>query len=72
MKSNAGASAGRIFGQFLAFVFGARFIIEFFKEVQSPFEKGLPLDMGQILSIPFILAGIYLWIRSGRKLKAIK
>ncbi len=72
MKLNAGAAAGRIFGQFLVFVFGARFIVEFFKEVQSPFEKGLPLDMGQILSIPFIIAGIYLWIRSSRKLKVIK
>ena len=39
-------------------VFTARFCIEFLKEVQSNFEVGMTLDMGQILSIPFIIAGI--------------
>lgn len=53
-----------IFGLFLILLFGFRFMIEFLKNIQEPFEAGLPLDMGQILSIPFILAGIWCLIRS--------
>ena len=60
-------AAGRFFGIFLILVFGARFIIEFFKDVQSPFEQGMALDMGQLLSIPFIIAGIYFLIKSKSK-----
>lgn len=54
---------GRIFGVFLIGVFGSRFVIEFLKENQSAFEGGLPLNMGQILSIPLIVVGIYLLAR---------
>lgn len=50
---------GYLFGYFMMLVFSARFIIETFKENQVPFESILPINMGQILSIPFILAGIY-------------
>ncbi len=50
---------GFIFGAFLILIFSARFIIEFVKEVQEPWEAGMALNMGQILSIPFILAGIF-------------
>ena len=39
-------------------IFIARFIIEFLKENQEEFENTLPLNMGQILSIPFIIIGI--------------
>jgi len=49
---------GRTLGASLALCFLARFLIEFVKENQVPFERGLPLDMGQLLSIPFVLAGI--------------
>jgi prolipoprotein diacylglyceryltransferase len=41
-------------------LFGARFCIEFVKEVQVEFEENLPLDMGQWLSIPLIVAGFVL------------
>ncbi len=51
---------GFLSGLFLVLVFSARFIIEFFKENQEAFESTLPINMGQILSIPFILAGLYL------------
>ncbi len=57
---------GKITGVLLILVFSARFLIEFVKEVQEPFEQGLPLDMGQILSIPFVLTGVWLWARSRR------
>ena len=51
---------GRVFGTTIATCFLARFMIEFVKENQVPFENRLPLNMGQLLSIPFILAGVYL------------
>jgi prolipoprotein diacylglyceryl transferase len=56
---------GTLIGIFLALVFSARFLIEFVKERHVPFEAGLPLSMGQILSIPMILAGvsIFFWAR---------
>jgi prolipoprotein diacylglyceryl transferase len=53
---------GQLFGLFLILLFLARFIIEFFKENQVGFEDELALNMGQILSIPFILAGITILI----------
>lgn len=49
---------GLIFGYFLMLLFLARFIIEFFKENQEAFENSMPINMGQILSIPFILIGL--------------
>ncbi len=52
-------SKGFLFGLFLVLVFAARFIIEFAKENQEPFEAALPINLGQILSIPFILIGLY-------------
>jgi prolipoprotein diacylglyceryl transferase len=57
---------GRVFGITLAICFFARFMIEFVKENQVPFENQLPLNMGQLLSIPFILIGIVLIYASGR------
>lgn len=51
---------GVIFGLLLVLVFLARFIIEFFKEDQVGFENGMVLNMGQILSIPFIIIGLFL------------
>jgi phosphatidylglycerol---prolipoprotein diacylglyceryl transferase len=49
---------GFFFGLSLSLIFVARFVIEFLKERQVPFESKLPIDMGQILSIPYIIAGI--------------
>ena len=51
---------GFFFGFFLVGCFGARFIIEFIKEPQVEFEQTMLLDMGQLLSIPFVLAGVCL------------
>jgi len=53
-------SNGLIFGMLLVLVFSARFIIEFFKENQVGFEDGMIINMGQILSIPFIIVGLIL------------
>ncbi len=53
---------GYIFGVFLFLLFLARFFIEYIKENQEAFEDSMALNMGQILSIPFIAAGIALLI----------
>jgi len=60
---------GFFFGLFLLGCFGSRFLIEFIKEPQVEFEQTMALDMGQILSIPFILAGIGLLIYAARTKK---
>ncbi|WP_084454669.1 prolipoprotein diacylglyceryl transferase [Algoriphagus terrigena] len=54
---------GFIFGLFLVLMFSARFALEFFKIDQVSFESEMALNMGQLLSVPFILAGIYLMVR---------
>jgi len=54
---------GLLLGLFLVLIFGLRFFYEFIKIVQEDFESDLPLKMGQILSIPLVLAGIYLLYR---------
>jgi phosphatidylglycerol:prolipoprotein diacylglycerol transferase len=53
---------GFFIGWFFILVFSARFFIEFVKDIQVDFESGMPLNMGQLLSIPFIILGIYLLI----------
>jgi prolipoprotein diacylglyceryltransferase len=58
---------GRVLGTTLATCFFARFLIELVKENQVPFENNMPLNMGQLLSIPFITAGIYLIYTSGKR-----
>ncbi|MNL06682.1 Prolipoprotein diacylglyceryl transferase [compost metagenome] len=63
---------GLLIGIALAVVFSARFILEFFKENQETFENALPINMGQILSIPFCLLGIYLAVSSLKKAKLMK
>lgn len=50
---------GFYFGYLLFFVFSARFLIEFTKEVQVSFEQALPINMGQILSLPLIAFGLF-------------
>ncbi len=51
---------GFLFGCFLTMLFTVRFLVEFVKENQESFEKMMAINMGQILSIPFILIGVYL------------
>jgi len=63
---------GTLFGWFLIMVFGMRFLIEFIKEVQVPFEEGMALNMGQLLSIPFIIIGIFVLYFYYRKEKKSK
>ena len=59
---------GWYFGFCLTYIFTFRFFIEYTKEVQEAFEASLPIDMGQILSIPFIILGVYCMIRAKNKI----
>ena len=63
--------SGLLFGLFLVLVFTFRFFIEFVKENQSGFEETMVLNMGQLLSIPFIITGI-VFISKSFKPKAKK
>lgn len=55
---------GRIFGYFMIILWSLRFLYEFLKENQVPFENRLPLNMGQLLSIPLVIVGIIILKRS--------
>ena len=55
----AKVGTGFYFGLCLTYIFTFRFFIEFFKKEQVAFEQGMPLDMGQLLSIPFVIVGIW-------------
>ena len=57
---------GFYFGLCLTYIFTARFFIEYTKEIQEEFEASLPLDMGQLLSIPFVIIGIVCMLRHKR------
>ncbi len=57
---------GRLLGLFLVILFGLRFFHELFKENQVDFEATIPLNMGQWLSIPMVIAGIYILVQSYR------
>jgi prolipoprotein diacylglyceryl transferase len=79
-KTKAKDYQGLIIGVFFVMVFLSRFLVEFIKEDQEAFEAGMALNMGQLLSIPLILAGIILIIRAIKrgpvyyeeKVKAVK
>ena len=60
---------GFYFGFCLTTIFTARFFIEYTKEIQVAFEAGLPMDMGQILSIPLIIAGVWSIASSTKRAK---
>ena len=66
-KHRAKLPAGRLLGIFLIVCFGLRFIYEFLKENQVTFENSLPINMGQILSIPLVLAGFVVLFISFKK-----
>lgn len=66
-KRNAQERQGLITGIFFFVLFTCRFLIEFIKNSQEAFEDDMVLNMGQWLSVPFIIAGIYLIIRAMRR-----
>jgi phosphatidylglycerol:prolipoprotein diacylglycerol transferase len=59
---------GKILGMFFAILFTFRFLVEFVKEHQSELLMESTLDMGHVLSIPFVIAGIILIIQANKKI----
>jgi len=70
-KTDVRKYGGYIFGVFLVLLWMVRFIVEFVKESQGGFESTLGLlSTGQWLSIPFIIAGVYLWATAKKRIYA--
>jgi prolipoprotein diacylglyceryl transferase len=69
-KKQAYRQTGLIYGVFLIGIFGSRFLLEFIKLDQEAFESGMLLNMGQILSVPFIVWGVWLIYNSRKIAKA--
>jgi prolipoprotein diacylglyceryltransferase len=63
-KKQAWKKEGLIFGIFLNGIFLTRFFVEFIKNNQESFEENMVINMGQILSLPFIITGIWLIVRA--------
>lgn len=63
---------GFLIGLFFVSVFGFRFFVEFLKENQAAFEKDWFLNMGQILSIPAVIFGAIMILKSGQEQKQKK
>lgn len=63
-RTSAKNRPGLLLGAFFILIFASRFFIEFIKEDQEAFEAAMALNMGQWLSIPFVLAGIFLIVRA--------
>lgn len=66
-KTNFKEYRGKMFGLFVTLMFTFRFFFEFLKENQSAFEDNLTLNMGQNLSIPFVLIGIYFFVKAKKQ-----
>ena len=66
-QQTARPGTGFFFGLCLTLIFTFRFFIEYTKEVQEAFEQTLPIDMGQILSLPFIAVGFWFMLKGLRK-----
>ncbi len=67
LKQAGREKPGSILGLVLVLVYSARFLLEFFKDKQSDVEVGMVLNMGHLLSIPFIVVGLFLLFRPVKK-----
>ncbi|MBD8388052.1 prolipoprotein diacylglyceryl transferase [Dysgonomonas sp. BGC7] len=70
-KTSAKNKTGLILGVSLIGIFLSRFCIEYIKNIQEPFELNMiatiGMNMGQLLSLPFVIWGIYLVWNALRK-----
>lgn len=69
-KKNPNRPPGLLFGISMIWIYGARILLEYLKENQEPFEAGMIMNMGQILSIPFVILGLVLVFRALRRSNA--
>ncbi|HEX4924365.1 MAG TPA: prolipoprotein diacylglyceryl transferase, partial [Bdellovibrionales bacterium] len=63
-KTDWGLYKGKLWGLFFICIFGTRILVEYAKENQVAFEQGMFMNMGQLLSIPFVLFGAFLIYKS--------
>lgn len=70
-KRSTSLKRGWLFGIFFVMLFGVRFLVEFIKENQEAFEDSMSLNMGQWLSVPFILIGLYMVFRKNKPVDQI-
>ena len=63
---------GLLFGVFMVCIFLSRFFIEFLKNNQEAFEEGMLLNMGQLLSIPFVLVGAWYMYKGLKEKKRVE
>lgn len=68
-KKGQALAPGRMLGTFMVIIFALRFFYEFYKENQTSFENQMFLNMGQLLSLPWIAAGLFLILRPGPKVE---
>jgi len=61
---------GFLFGVLCVAMFTMRFFVEFLKENQSDFEDKFTFNMGQILSVPFVIIGLIMIWRAGKLKRA--
>jgi phosphatidylglycerol---prolipoprotein diacylglyceryl transferase len=66
-KDKGNMRPGTIFGLFMILIWSVRFVVEFIKIPQVDFENNMFLDMGQLLSIPLIIAGIFIFMWSRKQ-----
>ncbi|QCR20927.1 prolipoprotein diacylglyceryl transferase [Pontibacter sp. SGAir0037] len=66
-KYKSALPRGLLFGIFVTVLFTFRFLVEFLKENQEKFEDELALNMGQLLSIPLILVGLFILLKVWQK-----
>lgn len=69
-RTSKKVGTGFYFGLCLTLIFTFRFFIEYTKDIQVDFESGMILNMGQLLSIPFIILGIAC-MRGGKWMKKL-
>jgi phosphatidylglycerol---prolipoprotein diacylglyceryl transferase len=63
-KRNPNPKPGLLLGVTLTWIFAWRMVLEVFKENQEAFESSMVLNMGQLLSVPFVLIGVFLIVRA--------
>ncbi|MGX8712167.1 MAG: prolipoprotein diacylglyceryl transferase [bacterium] len=68
LRKKGSFKAGTLFGWWMVALFGVRILIEFVKNDQVDFEAGMVLNMGQLLSVPFVVAGLVIaWLSRKEK-----
>ncbi|MCB2204748.1 prolipoprotein diacylglyceryl transferase [bacterium] len=66
-RRGLGNKQGKMTGSMVTMLFSARFVLEFFKTGQSTLDPSMPITMGQLLSIPLVIFGVWLITRDAKE-----